>query len=130
VDFTGRLVYVDGKKNRHVAEEYDLLFYLVKNRGIALTRENLITIVWGYDFYGDDRTLDTHIKLLRKSSCAATGLSPRFEGWDIALKFKSSNFSIKWRLFFYLAGLRSRSDPDFMALPRRFSWSDSIRPSR
>ena len=44
-----------------------MLFYLVRNRNIALTRENLITNVWGYDFYGDDRTLDTHIKLLRKS---------------------------------------------------------------
>ena len=48
-------------------KEYDLLFYLVKNRGIALTREKLISDVWGYDFYGDDRTLDTHIKLLRRS---------------------------------------------------------------
>ena len=42
------------------------MFYLVKNKGIALSREKLITNVWGYDFYGDDRTLDTHIKLLRK----------------------------------------------------------------
>ena len=67
VDFTGRLVYVDGKKINLSPKEYDLLFYLVKNRNIALTREMLITNVWGYDFYGDDRTLDTHIKLLRKS---------------------------------------------------------------
>ena len=67
VDFTGRLVYVDGKKVNISPKEYDLLFYLVKNRNIALTREKLITNVWGYDFYGDDRTLDTHIKLLRKS---------------------------------------------------------------
>ena len=48
-------------------KEYDLLFYMVKNRGIALTREKLISDVWGYDFYGDDRTLDTHIKLLRRT---------------------------------------------------------------
>ena len=48
-------------------KEYVLLFYLVRNEGIALTREQLIHDVWGYDFYGDDRTLDTHIKLLRKS---------------------------------------------------------------
>ncbi len=67
VDFTGRLVYVDGKKVEMTPKEYDLFFYLVKNRGIALTREKLICDVWGYDFYGDDRTLDTHIKLLRKS---------------------------------------------------------------
>lgn len=67
VDFTGRLVYVDGQKVEMTPKEYDLFFYLVKNRGIALTREKLICDVWGYDFYGDDRTLDTHIKLLRKS---------------------------------------------------------------
>lgn len=67
VDFTGRLVYIDEKKIEMSPKEYDLLFYLVRNRGIALTREKIITEVWGYDFYGDDRTLDTHIKLLRKS---------------------------------------------------------------
>jgi len=67
VDFTGRLVYIDDKKIDMTPKEYDLFFYFVKNRGIALTREKLITEVWGYDFYGDDRTLDTHIKLLRKS---------------------------------------------------------------
>ncbi|WP_027629837.1 response regulator transcription factor [Ruminiclostridium cellobioparum] len=67
VDFTGRLVYIDGDRTDMSPKEYDLLFYFVKNRGIALTREKLITDVWGYDFFGDDRTLDTHIKLLRKS---------------------------------------------------------------
>ena len=67
VDFTGRIVTVDGKKVNMTPKEYDLLFYIVKNRGIALTREKLITEVWGYDYYGDDRTLDTHIKLLRSS---------------------------------------------------------------
>lgn len=67
VDFTGRIVYVDGQKAEMTPKEYDLLFYFVKNNGIALTRERLITEVWGYDFYGDDRTLDSHIKLLRKS---------------------------------------------------------------
>lgn len=67
VDFTGRLVYVNDEKIDMSPKEYDLFFYLVRNRGIALTREKLITDVWGYDFFGDDRTLDTHIKLLRKS---------------------------------------------------------------
>ena len=67
VDFTGRIVYVDGKRVEMTPKEYALLFYLVKNKGIALTREKLLSEVWGYDFYGDDRTLDTHIKLLRKS---------------------------------------------------------------
>lgn len=67
VDFTGRLVMVNGKKAAMTPKEYDLLFYMLKNKGIALTREKLITEVWGYDYFGDDRTLDTHIKLLRSS---------------------------------------------------------------
>lgn len=66
VDFTARIVYVDGIKVDMSPKEYDLLYYMLQNRGKALTREALITKVWGYDYYGDDRTLDTHIKLLRK----------------------------------------------------------------
>ena len=67
VDFTARQVTIKGEKLNLSPKEYDLLFYMVRNRGIALTREKLISDVWGYDFFGDDRTLDTHIKLLRKS---------------------------------------------------------------
>ena len=67
IDFTGRIVTIDGKKIDMTPKEYDLLFYMVTNKGIALTREKLITDVWGYDYYGDDRTLDTHMKLLRSS---------------------------------------------------------------
>ncbi len=67
VDFTARTVSIDDQRINLSPKEYDLLFYMIKNRNIALTRERLITEVWGYDFYGDDRTLDTHIKLLRKS---------------------------------------------------------------
>ena len=67
VDFTGRLVYVDGVQVDMTPKEYDLLFYFVRNNGIALTRERLITEVWGYDFFGDDRTIDTHIKNLRSN---------------------------------------------------------------
>jgi len=67
VDFTARIVTVEGQRVDMSPKEYDLLFYLVKNQGRALTREKLITEVWGYDYYGDDRTLDTHIKLLRKN---------------------------------------------------------------
>ncbi len=66
-DFTARKILIDGQNVEMSPKEYDLLFYLIKNRNRALTRENLINEVWGYDFYGDDRTLDTHIKLLRKS---------------------------------------------------------------
>ena len=67
IDFTGRIVTIDGQRTELSPKEYDLLFYLVKNKDIALSREKLISNVWGFDFYGDDRTLDTHIKLLRKS---------------------------------------------------------------
>ena len=67
VDFTARVVTIDNNRIDMTPKEYALLFYFIKNKGIALTREMLIKNVWGYDFYGDDRTLDTHIKLLRKS---------------------------------------------------------------
>jgi len=67
VDFTGRIVFVDDERIDLSPKEYELLFYMIRNKGIALTREKLICEVWGYDFFGDDRTLDTHIKLLRKS---------------------------------------------------------------
>lgn len=87
VDFTGRTVTVDGERVELSPKEYDLLFYLVRNKGIALSRNRLINQVWGYDFYGDERTLDTHIKLLRRrlgpySGCIVTlrGMGYRFEG--------------------------------------------------
>jgi len=67
VDLTARIVYIDGARVEMSPKEYDLFFYLLRNRNIALTRERLIAEVWGYDFFGDARTLDTHIKLLRKT---------------------------------------------------------------
>ena len=86
-DFDARIVTVDGQRAELSPKEYDLLVYLVQNKNIALTREMLITNVWGYDFYGDDRTLDTHIKLLRRSLgpyskfiVTLRGVGYRFEG--------------------------------------------------
>ena len=67
IDYSARIVRIDGEKIQLSPKEYDLLVYLVKNAGIALTREQILQTVWGYDFFGDDRTLDTHIKLLRKN---------------------------------------------------------------
>ena len=67
IDMQGRNVYVDGEKLDLTPKEYELRFYLVKNNGIALSREKLLSDVWGFDFYGDDRTVDTHIKMLRSS---------------------------------------------------------------
>ena len=86
IDFTARKVFVDGVETDLAPKEYELLFYLVKNKGIAVSRESLMTDIWGYEFFGDDRTLDTHIKLLRKhinpySSFIVTlrGIGYRFE---------------------------------------------------
>lgn len=67
VDMAGRNVYVNGEKAELTPKEYEILFYLVKNKGIAITREKLLMDVWGFDFYGDDRTVDTHIKMLRSN---------------------------------------------------------------
>lgn len=67
IDMPGRNVYVDGVKAELTPKEYELLFYLVRNKGIALSREKLLFDVWGFDFYGDDRTVDTHIKMLRSN---------------------------------------------------------------
>ncbi len=86
VDFSARIVTVNGKRVEMTPKEYELFFYMVRNKGLALSREKLISEVWGYDFFGDDRTLDTHIKLLRKSlgeysKCVVTlrGVGYRFE---------------------------------------------------
>ena len=67
IDIAGRNVYVDGEKAEMTPKEYERLFYLVKNKNIALTREKLLSDVWGFDFYGGDRTVDAHIKMLRSS---------------------------------------------------------------
>ena len=86
-DVTARLVFIDGERIDMSPKEYDLFFYMLENKNVALSREKLISDVWGYDFFGDVRTLDTHIKLLRKSlgryaSLIATlrGVGYRFEG--------------------------------------------------
>ncbi|HRX13906.1 MAG TPA: response regulator transcription factor [Eubacteriales bacterium] len=90
VDFDGRNVIVDGVKAELTPKEYELLFYLVKNKGLAVSREKLLTNVWGFEFYGDDRTVDTHIKMLRGNlgayrDCIVTlrGLGYKFEYEEI-----------------------------------------------
>jgi DNA-binding response OmpR family regulator len=86
-DVTARLVFIDDQRVEMSPKEYDLFFYMLENRNIALSREKLISDVWGYDFFGDVRTLDTHIKLLRKSLgryakliVTLRGVGYRFEG--------------------------------------------------
>ena len=67
INIPARTVTVDGEKVELTPKEYELLFYLVKNKNIALSRDKLLSDIWGYDFFGDDRTIDTHIKNLRNN---------------------------------------------------------------
>lgn len=67
INFSAHTVEIRGERVALSPREYELLFYLVRNRNIALSRSRLLSEVWGYDFFGDDRTLDTHIKLLRRN---------------------------------------------------------------
>jgi len=87
VDMTAYKVFVDGVQVEMAPKEYDLLFFLIRNRNIAVPREKIMDEVWGFDYYGDDRTLDTHMKLLRKSLGpyahfikTLRGLGYRFDG--------------------------------------------------
>lgn len=67
IDTLGRVVIIDNKEVKLTPKEYELLNYFIENKGIALSREQLLTKVWGYNFFGDDRTVDTHIKMLRNN---------------------------------------------------------------
>ena len=67
VNFKAHSVKIDGEESKMTPKEYELLVNFIKNKGIALSREQLLSTVWGYDFFGDDRTVDTHIKMLRNS---------------------------------------------------------------
>lgn len=67
IDFKAHTVKIDDQLLKLTPKEYDLLVYFVKNQNIALSREQLLSNIWGYDFFGDDRTIDTHIKMLRNN---------------------------------------------------------------
>lgn len=67
VNFAARTITVDGERVNLTPKEYDLLFYLIQNKNIALSRDKLLSDIWGYDYFGDDRTIDTHIKNLRNN---------------------------------------------------------------
>ncbi len=79
IDTLGRVVLIDGEKAELTPKEYELLLYLVKNKGIALSRDQLLSAVWGYDFFGDDRTVDAQVKLLRGN------LGP-YRDWIVTLR--------------------------------------------
>lgn len=66
IDYSAHIVTINNEKIDLTPKEYELLVYLIKNQNIAVRREQLLEKVWGYDYYGDDRTLDTHMKSLRK----------------------------------------------------------------
>ena len=86
-DITARTVTVDGVRANMSPKEFALFFYLLKNRNIALTREKILSAVWGYDFFGIDRTLDTHIKLLRKSL-------GKYAGYIVTLRSMGYRFEV------------------------------------
>ena len=67
VDIDGHVIYVDGEAVNSTPKEFELLTYFIQNEGKALSRDQLLSSVWGYDFFGDDRTVDTHIKMLRNT---------------------------------------------------------------
>jgi len=86
-DMTAYRVFIDGQQAELAPKNYDLLFFLIRNKNIAIPREKILTEVWGFDYFGDDRTLDTHMKLLRKALgpyadyiTTLRGLGYRFEG--------------------------------------------------
>jgi len=86
-DLTAYKVFIDGVQTDMAPKAYDLLFFLIRNKNIAVPREKILTEVWGFDYYGDDRTLDTHMKLLRKALgsyghfiTTLRGLGYRFDG--------------------------------------------------
>ena len=89
IDIPGRSVSVDGNRIELTPKEYDLLFYLVENKNIALSRDKLLRDVWGYDFFGDDRTIDTHIKNLRNNLGPYRDMIVTLRG--VGYKFETQN---------------------------------------
>lgn len=67
VDFKGYTLQIKNKEIKVTPKEFEILTYLIKNKNIAVSREALLSSIWGYDFFGDDRTIDTHIKMLRNN---------------------------------------------------------------
>ncbi len=88
VDDLAHEVYIDNKLIELTPKEYDLLKYLIQNKNIALSRENLLSNIWGYDFYGDDRTVDTHIKTLRARLGKYRNLIKTVRGMGYKIEYK------------------------------------------
>ncbi len=88
IDNLAHEVYIDEQKITLTPKEYDLLKYLIENKNIALSRENLLSNIWGYDFYGDDRTVDTHIKTLRSELGSYRNLIKTVRGMGYKIEYK------------------------------------------
>ena len=67
VNYSAHTLKIDEKRKDVTPKEFEILTYLIKNKGIAISREQLLSAIWGYDFFGEDRTVDTHIKMLRNN---------------------------------------------------------------
>lgn len=67
VDFMGYTIYIEDKEVKLTPKEFEILTYMIKNKNVAISRENLLSTIWGYDYFGDDRTIDTHVKMLRNN---------------------------------------------------------------
>jgi len=67
INYSAHTLKIDGKVKNITPKEFEILTYLIKNKGIAISREQLLSAIWGYDFFGEDRTVDTHIKMLRNN---------------------------------------------------------------
>lgn len=88
IDFDAREAYINDKKLDLTPKEYELLAYLCQNEGIALSRDTILENVWGYDFFGDNRTVDTHIKMLRNSLCIEKEIISTVRGYGYKLEKK------------------------------------------
>ncbi len=91
IDDLAHEVFIDEKLVTLTPKEYDLLKYLIENKNIALSRERLLENIWGYDFYGDDRTIDTHIKTLRNHLGKYRNLIKTIRGMGYKIEYKEAN---------------------------------------
>ena len=88
LDLKAHILKIDNEEVKLTPKEYELLVYFVQNEHIALSREQLLSKIWGYDFYGDDRTIDTHIKMLRNNL-------GKYRDWIVTVRGMGYRFEIK-----------------------------------
>lgn len=91
IDFKGYTIYIDKQEIKVTPKEFEILTYLVKNKNIAVSRESLLSSIWGYDFFGDDRTIDTHVKMLRNNLGKYRNLITTVRGVGYKFEVKEPN---------------------------------------